>query len=251
MNQLDLASKATRLRRELGEDASSPIDIFALALSIDTLTLFFYPLGSGISGMCIKTENNCVIAINSSMSRARQRFTLAHELYHFKYGNIGETTICSSKLTSALDASIEQEADMFASYLILPPGSYEDEIEQAKKANGQIRKADLIRIEQQYGISHQAMLWRLTNDRMITPSENLALKEGVIGEARRLGYNTELYRVVGEEKAERKVLGNYVKMADTLLDHEIISDGKYTELLLDGFRDDIVFGDEEDEQIDD
>lgn len=251
MNQLDLASKATRLRREWGEDATSPIDIFALALSMEKLTLFLYPLGSGISGMCIKTEDTCVIAINSSMSKARQRFTLAHELYHYKYGNVGETTICSSKLTSTSDASVEQEADRFASYLLLPPGSYEDKIEDAKRKHGQLRKSDLIWIEQQYGISHQAMLWRLTNDHTITPSENLALKDGVIWEARCLGYNTELYRVIGEENAERKVLGHYVKMADALLDLEKISDGKYAELLLDGFRDDIVFGDEEDEQIDD
>lgn len=251
MNQLDLASKATRLRRELGEDATSPIDIFALAQTIDKLTLFLYPLGEGISGMCIKTEDTCVIAVNSSMSKARQRFTLAHELYHYKYGNIGETTICSSKLTSGSDAGIEQEADCFASYLLLPPGAYEDRIESAKRKHGHLRKADLIWIEQQYGISHQAMLWRLTNDHTITPSENLALKDGIIGEARRLGYNTELYRVIGDENAERKVLGYYVKMADTLLEQEKISDGKYNELLLDGFRADIVFGDEEDDQIDD
>lgn len=251
MDQLELASRATRLRRELGEDATSPIDIFALALSIDKLTLFLYPLGDRISGMCIKAEETCVIAINSSMSKARQRFTLAHELYHFKYGNVGETTICSSKLASGLDAAVEQEADSFASYLLLPPGSYEDKVEAAKQQTGHIKKADLIGIEQQYGISHQAMLWRLTNDRTISPSENLTLKDGVIAEARRLGYDTELYRVIGDENAERKVLGHYVKMADTLLEQTKISVGKYSELLLDGFREDIVFGDEEDEQIDD
>lgn len=251
MNQLDLVGKATRFRRELGEDATSPIDIFALALSIENLTLFLYPLGDGISGMCIKAENTCVIAINSAMSKARQRFTLAHELYHYKYGNIGESTICSSKLSSESDAVIEQEADRFASYLLLPLGVYEDKMASAKSAYGHIRKADLISIEQQYGISHQAMLWRLTDDRIITPAENLSLKGGVISEARRLGYDDELYRIIGRENAERKVLGHYVKMADTLLEHEKISDGKYTELLLDGFRDDIVFGNEEDDQIDD
>lgn len=251
MNQMDLVSKAARLRRELGEDATSPIDIFALAQTIDKLSLFLYPLGDGISGMCIKTEDTCVIAINSSMSKARQRFTLAHELYHYKYGNIGETTICSSKLTSASDASVEREADMFASYLLLPPGSYEDRIESAKRKYGSLRKADLIWVELQYGISHQAMLWRLTNDRTISPAENLALKDGIIGEARRLGFSTDLYRVIGEEKAERKVLGHYVQMADALLEQEKISDGKYSELLLDGFRSDIVYGDEEDDQFDD
>ena len=79
MNPLDLSSKAIRFRKELGEDSTSPIDIFTLALTLDRITLFLYPLGDEISGMCIKTEDICVIAINSSMSKARQRFTLAHE----------------------------------------------------------------------------------------------------------------------------------------------------------------------------
>ena len=49
------------------------------------------------------------------------------------------------------------------------------------------------------------MLWRLTTDGFITPAENLALKDGVIREARRLGYDTALYRIVDEKAAERKV----------------------------------------------
>ena len=251
MNQLDLVSKAAVFRRELGEDTTSPIDIFALAQSINELSLFLYPLGPGISGMCIRTENTCVIAINSSMSKGRQRFTLAHELYHYRYGNVGETSICSSTLTSSSDAAVERAADSFASYLLLPPGAYEDKLEAAKRQFGRIRKADLIAIEQQYGISHQAMLWRLLNEQNITSAEYTALKDGVIGEARRLGYDTELYRIIGDDQAEQKVLGHYVKMADSLLEQSKISDGKYNELLLDGFRADIVFGDEEDDQIDD
>ena len=55
MNQLDLVSKAAVFRRELGEDTTSPIDIFALAQSINELSLFLYPLGPGISGLCSST----------------------------------------------------------------------------------------------------------------------------------------------------------------------------------------------------
>ena len=40
MNPLDLSSKATRFRKELGEDATSPIDIFALALTIENLQMW-------------------------------------------------------------------------------------------------------------------------------------------------------------------------------------------------------------------
>ena len=80
------------------EDATSPIDIFALTLAIEGISLFLYPLGDGISGMCIKSDDTAVIAINSAMSKGRKRFSLAHELYHYRYGKAGETAICSPPL---------------------------------------------------------------------------------------------------------------------------------------------------------
>lgn len=49
MDAYESVSQTSRFRRELHEDATSPIDIFALALTIDGLSLFLYPLGSGIS----------------------------------------------------------------------------------------------------------------------------------------------------------------------------------------------------------
>lgn len=201
--------------------------------------------------MCIKAEDAAVIAINSTMSEGRQRFSLAHELYHYKYGKSGETSICSTSLSASDTTDVEQAADRFASYLLLPLGAYEDRLEEAKARKGQLELADLIWLEQRYGISHKAMLWRLTTDGFITPAENLALKEGVIREWRRLGYYTALYRIVDEKDAERKVLGHYVQMADKLFKQNRISNGKYEELMLAGFRSDIVYGDEEDDQVDD
>lgn len=251
MNPLEAVNRANEFRHSLNEDAMSPIDIFALALSIKDLSLFLYPLGNGISGMCIKSEGITVIAINSTMSRGRQRFSLAHELYHYKYGGAEETSICSTSLSTTDATDIERAADGFASYLLLPSGVYGERLNEAKKQKGKLELADLIWFEQQYGISHQAMLWRLTNDGFITPAENLALKEGVIREARRLGYDTALYRTVDEQAADRKVLGHYVQMADKLFEQSKISSGKYNELMLAGFRSDIVYGDEENDQIDD
>lgn len=251
MELLKIASKASCFRRELGEDAMSPIDIFTRALTLEGLSILLYPLGEGISGMCVKSEDTAVIAVNSAMSKGRQRFSLAHELYHYKYGKIGESTICSSGFSGSSTPSIEQEADRFASYLLLPPGAYEDRIESARIKKGFLELADFISIEQQYGLSHMAMLWRLTDDGMITQRENLRFKEGVIKESRRLGYDTDLYRIIGETHAQRKVLGHYIKMADLLLEQHKISYGKYDEFMLAGFREDIVYGDEEDEQVDD
>lgn len=82
MDKMELWKKAVSLRKQLGEDATSPIDIFTLAYSIDRLSIVYYPMGEHLSGICVKNNGSNVIAVNSSMTLGRQRFSMAHELYH-------------------------------------------------------------------------------------------------------------------------------------------------------------------------
>ena len=72
MDKLELWKMAVSLRKQLGEDSTSPIDIFTLAYSIDLLSIVYYPMGEHISGLCIKGDRNNVIAINSSMTHGFQ-----------------------------------------------------------------------------------------------------------------------------------------------------------------------------------
>lgn len=118
IDKMDLSNKASSIRRLLGEDELSPIDIFSIAQSIRTLTLVFYPLGKNISGACFKNELSSIIAINSDMSIGRQRYSLAHELYHFYFDQNDSTTVCSSKIGG--ESENEKKADQFASYFLIP-----------------------------------------------------------------------------------------------------------------------------------
>lgn len=52
IDKMYLSNKASNLRKKLGEDGESPIDIFKLVPKIENLTLVFYPLGTNISGVC-------------------------------------------------------------------------------------------------------------------------------------------------------------------------------------------------------
>ena len=107
----DLMTKAERLRKQFGEDNNSPIDIFSLAQGIETLTIVYYPLGNKISGMCIKgTEERCTIALNSSMTLGRQRFSLAHEFYHLFYDN-NMKSVCAKSIGTGNET--EKMADAF------------------------------------------------------------------------------------------------------------------------------------------
>lgn len=54
INKMDLNNKAISIRHLLCEDELSPIDVFSLSQTIQTLSLVFYPLGKNISGTCFK-----------------------------------------------------------------------------------------------------------------------------------------------------------------------------------------------------
>ena len=238
MDKIDLSNKAYRARKFLGADGQSPMDIFKLVQGIEDLTLVFYPLGQNISGVCYKGASSRVIAVNSHMSLGRQRFSLAHELYHLYFDEAKESQV--SRMAIGVGDAIERCADQFASYLLMPPAALSESLDGIK--SDRPGAEDVIWLEQYYGLSHKAMLYRLVSDGVLTAQDAGAMETGVMSLAARLGYDTSLYRPTPEEK-ERMVLGRYLALSVKLLEEECISHGKYEELLMDAFRDDIVFGD--------
>lgn len=242
IDKLELCSKAASIRRRLGEDESSPVNIFSLAQAIESLTLIFYPLGKNISGACFFSEHSSLIAVNSAMSVGRQRYTLAHELYHLHFDRNTASTICSSKIGGGNDN--EKLADRFASYFLMPPAALYEALRRYQAAYGRpLSLEEIIRLEQYFGISHQAMLIRLVEEGALSPADASSMQAGIITVAARLGYDLTLYRPSPKER-QRLVLGHYICQAQNLLDADLISLGKYEELLLDAFRDDIVYGEE-------
>ena len=114
-----LNSLALQMRRVWGQDAYAPIDIFSIVSSLKNMTVIKYPLSSSISGMTTKIDEDYIICINSHMSKGRQRFTLAHELYHVLFEDINGRVICGLDMSSNKSDS-EKEADQFAGYLLMP-----------------------------------------------------------------------------------------------------------------------------------
>lgn len=239
IDKMDLSNKASNLRKKLGEDALSPIDIFKSVQAIDKLTLVFYSLGKNISGVCYKGKASHVIAINAEMSVGRQRFSLAHELYHLYFDEENKNTI--SLITIGKGDESERKADQFASYFLIPSSSLYEMVEaiKAKESKRQLSVEDVIKLEQYYGVSHKAMLYRLVNDGYLQQEQGKAMETGVIELAAKLGYDTALYR---PSATKDTTLGYYITASEKLLEMERISQGKYEELLLDAFREDIVYG---------
>ena len=238
---IELNSNALKMRKILNEDSSSPMDIFSLINNLKDVTLIFYPMSDRISGMCIVEGSSKIIAINSNMSYGRQRFTAAHELYHLFFEKELRSVVCEKNISESKSDS-EKEADTFASYLLAPYDSLRDYLEENNMLDNDYTFTieDVINMEQFYQLSHQAMLYRLVYDRYLDFKASNDLKMAVSQKAIRLGYDDKLYKASQEEKKYFSI-GEYVQKVEKLKKRDLISNGKYEELLLDGFRTDIVY----------
>ncbi len=243
----ELNSLALRTRRMLGEDSYSPIDIFSLVNGWreKKITIVRYPLLDRISGMCTRIGDDIVIGINSKASYGRQRFTLAHELYHVLYEENMKRVICDMSMGDSKPDS-EREADWFGSYLLMPYDALLEYGEKVEKWNIDT----VIEAEQFFQISHMAMLFRLRNDEEITLDDLNEFKSYTVSrKAASLGYGKELYLPMPEEKLYFTT-GEYIRKVEQLTEKNLISTGKKEELLLDAFRADIVYNLDDEEGFD-
>ncbi|HHV17630.1 MAG TPA: ImmA/IrrE family metallo-endopeptidase [Thermoanaerobacterales bacterium] len=249
--KIELNSEAIILRKEFGEDTNSPIDIFSLIHNNDNLTIVFYPMSSRVSGICIRDGKNKIIGVNSTSTYGRQRFTIAHELYHLYFHEDFESVVCFIDLEMNKSPE-EKEADVFASYFLAPYEALSYFISnKLQKGKQELEIEDVVKIEQHFGMSRQAILWRLKNDGYLSPEKADTMKTGIIVSARKLGYDDKLYIPTPEDK-QYATFGKYVRLAEEVKTKELVSTGKYEELLLNGFRADIVYGfvTEEEEKYD-
>ena len=244
MDKLDLSTKAQELREMLGEDSNSPVDIFSLANQIDGLTLVFYPLGANISGMCVRDNEIKLIAINSTMSYGRQRFSLAHELYHLYFDDDSGFIVCSKGFNPK--GENERCANQFASYFLAPYKSLRAAIKKVA-GDAMLSMQHVIALEQYFGMSHLAMLWRLVSEGYLSSGMLEDYSSGVMSMAGYLGYDDKLYKPTPAE-LQRRTYGHYLKQVDELRQKDLVSSGKIDELLLDAFRDDLAFGLDEDDR---
>lgn len=244
LDKVTISNQATMLRKKLGEDETSPIDIFSIASNIENMSILLYPLGERISGACVKTQGSVLIAINSTMSLGRQRFSLAHELYHFYYDASSTKTICQTAFS--VDNETERAADMFASYFLVPSASLYSKMQAYTCSGIKIQVEDILKLEQFYQVSRRAIIVRLLNDGYLREPVDDEFYQGVIKTAAKLGYDTALYKPISDSQITR-TLGHYIKSVNRLYNEQVISYRKYEGLLKEAFREDLLQADSENE----
>ena len=147
------------------EPPVSPRDV-AAQLGIP---VFDWLLGDEISGIFVCFEGKTAIGVNEEHAPVRQRFTVAHELGHFIYADrdaivfdyLGRERGFSFEMTETADA--ETTANQFAADLLMPPEWVREDFNKYS--------ADLTLLRRRYGVSEQAMWFRLLNLRLVKESD--------------------------------------------------------------------------------
>ncbi|MCB1058130.1 MAG: ImmA/IrrE family metallo-endopeptidase [Acidobacteria bacterium] len=110
-----------RLLASLGIEHPGEIDVEAIAFSCGA-TVVYEPL-QGCAGRILGYEDRAIITVDSDCSRARQRFTAAHELGHWlrDRGSVSQFS-CSQQdfVLSWGKEDPERRANRFAAELLLP-----------------------------------------------------------------------------------------------------------------------------------
>lgn len=231
-NKLVLEKNANEFRQNYGIGSGDPIRLKSLLSKLNVITVF-KSLSASFSGMALKisSENNGVerfILVNSSHNIGKQHFTICHELYHLYVQKEFESMICNTGTFSKTNIE-EFNADVFASYLLLPEVGLKSLIPDEEMGKDKISLKTILKIEQYYSCSRTALLYRLKELHLLSSNGYDKFSSHIILGAIQNGYSTDLYRL-GNEKL---VIGNYGELARDLFENEKISETHYIKLLLD------------------
>jgi Zn-dependent peptidase ImmA (M78 family) len=171
---------AARLLLKRAHVSSAPVDVDAIAL-VCGAAVSYEPFDDDLSGVLIKRKTKIVIGVNSAHSRTRQRFTIAHELGHLKLEHQGEVfvdqTMRSKSVVMKRDQTSSQatdareiQANRFAAELLMPDNLVLDAFSRVVEKKAKVDSSELIAaLASDFGVSAQAMEYRLTNLGMLMP----------------------------------------------------------------------------------
>lgn len=223
---------AQDFRQKQGLSFTEPLKVKSLLQKTNVLTIY-KPLSQKFSGMSIKIDLPEKIyrfmLVNSEHPIGKQHFTICHEFYHLYYQKDFKAAISCTGLFDKKGNPEEYNADIFASYLLLPESGIWEMIPESERNKNKIRIGTVIEIEQYFGSSHTALLFRLLNMNLIDLKYKDDLSNGIMANARKLGYNTSLY----EKGNENEVIGDYGKLAYKAWENGIVSESAFFGLLQD------------------
>lgn len=150
----DKAQKEAELVRRKYWDGTYPVDPIAIARKMKVSSYLSQEMDD-ISGMIIKHDGKpAEIFLNDFESKARQRFTCAHEVGHLveRHSSGDDEYSFADQRNGRADNVHEWYADHFAANLLMPQAEFERMVEE--------EGATLPELVEHFGVSRSAILTR-------------------------------------------------------------------------------------------
>jgi len=153
------------IRREFNLGDRPAGDIERVLQNVLGIKIWYMEMDEG-SAASTYSELGPAILMNAREAPWRRNFNFAHELFHLiTWESLPPTTI--SKIPGLWER-LEKAANVFASCLLLPPEPVTVEFKRSLK-NASISYSDLIGIARDFGVSTEALLYRLSNLKLLPP----------------------------------------------------------------------------------
>jgi Zn-dependent peptidase ImmA (M78 family) len=227
-NDIILEVRANKFRDRLGISNADPIDLYKVVSELNVLTIF-RGLTEDFSGMALKAGDSRFILVNTNQTKARQHFTIGHELYHLFEQPDFSFQLCRVGRFDKKDRE-EYNADIFSSSLLMPKAGILNNIpEEELGRGGAISLPTIVKLEQHFGVSRIALLVRLARLELIKLADYEQYRSNVKQSAYRLGYSMALYG----RGSDYTIIGDYGILCKKLFEEEKISESHYYSLMQD------------------
>lgn len=212
---VDAEDLAESIRKQLNLGSRPSYQLKETLESVFGIKILLQNTKGGGSAACTKGEFGMGILINATDAPWRQNFDIAHELYHLLLWRMEEPRTELS----------EKYAEKFASTLLLPVEPLRDEFRRRLHNKG-INFTDVVALAREFGVSTEALLWRLVGLRLLKRnSVQEALKSDTLRQIDRIERKDEW----GETPPAHSL--RFVSLAFECLQQGLISRGKFAALI--------------------
>ena len=154
-----IEEKAEKILATYGID-SIPVNVAEIAKKADVLIK--KAPSKKFSGLLYRKDGVAFMAVSSSESVVRQRFTIAHELGHFFLHPQKDTFVEFRDNEKNITRGVKEvEANQFAAALLMPRKFLEKDVRVFKEAG--VNSESIEFLAKKYRVSEEAMNFRLIN----------------------------------------------------------------------------------------
>ncbi|HEY5513876.1 MAG TPA: XRE family transcriptional regulator [Geomonas sp.] len=208
-NMLDLGSRPALALQKVMEQ------------TLKTKILYVQLSDFGSAASTVHPVFGSAVVVNSDEAPWRINFTLAHELFHIlTWDTFSATEI---EQDEALFKDLEKKAERFASTLLLPEREVRAEL-NSRIADQKLPFSDIVDVAREFGVSTQALLYRMANMRLIPWQAADEAKS----DEELLSLDRRMRREVGFEAPESE---RFILLAAKCLRKGLLSRGKFAELM--------------------